>query len=189
MAFNIAELKRALVGKKIVPSDDWDKLLAEAKEKKLAVEDLLVPEPIARRHKIIAFAKEKEMLNLGMMDPEDLQTRDAIKKKSNLQIVPFLISKSSLEYGLKQYHTSLEAEFAKIVSKKETEETTDGTSVSVAEKLKEMAEEIPVVRVVDTLLEYAIFEKASDIHIEPQEKEVIVRYRIDGVLHDVMTLP
>jgi type IV pilus assembly protein PilB len=52
-----------------------------------------------------------------------------------------------------------------------------------------MAEEIPVVRVVDTLLEYAIFEKASDIHIEPQEKEVMVRYRIDGVLHDVMTLP
>ncbi|OGF04318.1 MAG: hypothetical protein A3H14_04210 [Candidatus Doudnabacteria bacterium RIFCSPLOWO2_12_FULL_49_8] len=52
-----------------------------------------------------------------------------------------------------------------------------------------MAAEIPVVRVVDTLLEYAIFEKASDIHIEPQENEVIVRYRIDGMLHDVMTLP
>jgi type IV pilus assembly protein PilB len=52
-----------------------------------------------------------------------------------------------------------------------------------------MAEEIPVIRVVDTLLEYAVFEKASDIHIEPQENAVIVRYRIDGVLHDVMTLP
>ena len=52
-----------------------------------------------------------------------------------------------------------------------------------------MAEEIPVIRVVDTLLEYAVFEKASDIHIEPQENAVTVRYRIDGVLHDVMTLP
>jgi type IV pilus assembly protein PilB len=52
-----------------------------------------------------------------------------------------------------------------------------------------MSEEIPVIRVVDTLLEYAVLEKASDVHIEPQENAVTVRYRIDGVLHDVMTLP
>ncbi|HYE22063.1 MAG TPA: GspE/PulE family protein [Verrucomicrobiae bacterium] len=149
---------------------------------------LLVPEPIARRHGIIAFGKDKNKLKLGMLDPDDLSIRDAIKKKTDLVVEPFLITKSSLEFGLKQYHTSLEAEFAKIVSK---QEKTDGgkESADVTEKLKEMAEEIPVVRVVDTLLEYAVFEKASDIHIEPQEKEVIVRYRIDGVLHDVMTLP
>ncbi len=229
MAFNSADLKRALVSKKIVTTANWDELLAEAKEKKLDLEDLLVdkkiveeekltslaagfydvqyadlrklgelkkdilllvPEPIARRHKVIAFGREGKKLNLGMGDPDDLQTRDAIKKKTDLEVIPFLISKSSLEHGLKQYHTSLEAEFAKIVSKQEKEDITDkDTAASVADKLKEMAEEIPVVRVVDTLLEYAIFEKASDIHIEPEEKQVIVRYRIDGVLHDVMTLP
>ncbi len=147
---------------------------------------LLVPEPIARRYGVVAFAKDKAHLKLGMLDPNDLQTRDAIKKKTDLTVVPYLTSKGSLEYGLSQYHTSLEAEFAKIVSKQEKGERADA---SVSDKLKEMAEEIPVVRVVDTLLEYAIFEKASDIHIEPQEKEVMVRYRIDGVLHDVMTLP
>lgn len=146
---------------------------------------LLVPEPIARRHGIIAFGQEKNRLKLGMLDPEDLDTREAIKKKTDLIVTPFFISKSSLDYGLKQYHTSIEAEFAKIVSAPEAA----GNAGDVTEKLKEMAEEIPVVRVVDTLLEYAIFEKASDIHIEPGEKEVIVRYRIDGVLHDVMTLP
>ncbi|MBX4191381.1 MAG: GspE/PulE family protein [Candidatus Doudnabacteria bacterium] len=149
---------------------------------------LLVPEPIARRHRVIAFGREAKKLNLGMTDPDDLQTRDAIKKKTDLEVVPFLISKGSLDYGLKQYHTSLEAEFAKIVSKQEKEDD-NNKDATVADKLKEMAEEIPVVRVVDTLLEYAIFEKASDIHIEPEEKQVIVRYRIDGVLHDVMTLP
>ncbi len=226
MGFDTAQLKRALVSKRLVTAAKWDELLEEAKKKREPIEDLildkkivdeeklislaavfydvqyidlknlgqipkefllLVPEPIARRHKVIAFAKEKDKLNLGMADPDDLETRDAIKKKTDMQVVPFIISKSSLEYGLKQYHTSLEAEFAKIVSKQEKEESKD--SETVAEKLKEMAEEIPVVRVVDTLLEYAIFEKASDIHIEPQEKEVMVRYRIDGVLHDVMTLP
>lgn len=148
---------------------------------------LLVPEPIARRHGIIAFGQENSKLKLGMTDPDDLAIREAIKKKTDLIVEPFLISKSSLDYGLKQYHTSLEAEFAKIVQTQEKEGSKEEGDVT--EKLKEMAEEIPVVRVVDTLLEYAIFEKASDIHIEPQEKEVIVRYRIDGVLHDVMTLP
>jgi type IV pilus assembly protein PilB len=150
---------------------------------------LMVPEPIARRHGVVAFGKEKEKLKLGMTDPDNLAIRDAIKKKTDLIIQPFLISKSSLDFGLKQYHTSLEAEFAKIVSKQEKSEKEGEEPQSVNDKLKEMAEEIPIVRVVDTLLEYAIFEKASDIHIEPQEKEVIVRYRIDGVLHDVMTLP
>ena len=148
---------------------------------------LLVPEPIARRHKVIAFAREGRKLNLAMIDPSDLQTSDAIKKKTDLQVIPFLMSKTSLDYGLKQYHTSLEAEFAKIVSKQE--DTSEKADATVADKLKEMAQEIPVVRVVDTLLEYAIFERASDIHIEPMEKQVVVRYRIDGVLHDVMTLP
>ncbi len=226
MSFDLEQLKRSLVGQKVLTAEAFDGYVKEAAkakqdlaallvEKKVIEEEqltalaapffdteyknlkdmgqipkevlLLVPEPIARRHKVIAFGKEKDKLNIGMVDPSDLETRDAIKKKTDLQIVPFLISPSSLEYGLKQYHTSLEAEFAKIVSKQEKEGVTGPESVT--EKLKEMAEEIPVVRVVDTLLEYAIFEKASDIHIEPAEKEVMVRYRIDGVLHDVMTLP
>ena len=52
-----------------------------------------------------------------------------------------------------------------------------------------IAEDLPVVRIVDTLLSHAILQNASDIHIEPQEKELIVRYRIDGILHDAMVLP
>jgi len=58
-----------------------------------------------------------------------------------------------------------------------------------AEELKKAAEELPIVRIVDTLVKHAILEEASDIHIEPLEKEVVVRYRIDGILHDAMTLP
>ena len=229
MAIDKQDLKKLLVGKKIITAKAWDDLAKEAGdmnqnitdvlvEKKLIDEEklaqftaafleieyanlkdlgeipkdilLLVPEPIARRYGVIAFAKDKDKLNLGMIDPEDLETRESIKKKSDLQVVPYLISKGSLEYGLKQYHNSLEAEFAKIVTKQEeNKDSSKDATASVNDKLKEMAEEIPVVRVVDTLLEYAIFEKASDIHIEPQEKEVMVRYRIDGVLHDVMTLP
>lgn len=152
----------------------------------------LVPEPIAHRHRVISFAKTKEDLSLAMMDPDDIQTKEFIQKKTGLKIKTFLIGKTSLDFGLSKYHVSLEKEMnhlftgdgGGLVASK------DGVSEEdVNNGLKKMAEEIPVIRVVDTLLEYAVFEHASDIHIEPQENAVTVRYRIDGVLHDVMTLP
>jgi type II secretory ATPase GspE/PulE/Tfp pilus assembly ATPase PilB-like protein len=64
----------------------------------------------------------------------------------------------------------------------------EGEGVSESD-LKKLAEDVPVVRVVNALLKHAIIQNASDIHIEPMENEVLVRYRIDGILHDAMTLP
>ncbi len=148
----------------------------------------LVPEPIAHRHKVISFQKDSENLSLAMVDPEDLQTREFIKKKTGLNIKTFLIGKSSLDFGVSKYHSSLEKEIGHLFTPS-VQPLTGGAKENPDDALKRMAEEIPVIRVVDTLLEYAIFEKASDIHIEPQESSVAVRYRIDGVLHDVMTLP
>lgn len=148
----------------------------------------LVPEPIAHRNKVISFAQTEAGLSLAMVDPSDIQIKEFIKKKTGLEIKPFLMGQASWNYGLSQYHTNLEGEIKNLVR------TPVGTSLTDIGKLedvdlKKMAEEIPVVRVVDTLLEYAVLEKASDIHIEPQENSVSVRYRIDGVLHDAMTLP
>lgn len=151
----------------------------------------LVPEPIARRHKILSFAKTKTELSLAMVDPTDLQIKDFMQKKTGLAIKPFLMGQSGLEDGLSKYHSNLAGELKTLVSGPAPDiKTSDGKSdASDAQGLKKMSEEVPVIRIVDTLLEYAIFEKASDIHIEPTELAVIVRYRIDGILHDVMTLP
>lgn len=150
----------------------------------------LVPEPIAHRHQVISFAKAKEELSLAMTDPEDIQTKEFIAKKTGLKIKTFLIGRGSLEFGLSKYHSSLEKEIKHLFSPTQKPLSSKAEGESAADdSLKKMAEEIPVIRVVDTLLEYAVFEKASDIHIEPQENAVTVRYRIDGVLHDVMTLP
>ncbi len=151
----------------------------------------LVPEPIAHRHRVISFIKTDKELSLAMVDPEDIQTREFIQKKTGLVIKTFLIGKTSLDFGLSKYHSSLEKELKHLVTP-DSKSLTGGKEKDkdeIGDSLKKMAEEIPVIRVVDTLLEYAIFEKASDIHIEPQENSVSVRYRIDGVLHDVMTLP
>jgi len=150
----------------------------------------LVPEPIAHRHKVISFAKTKTELSLAMVDPTDIQTKEFMKKKTGLEIKPFLIGKTSLDFGLAKYHSNLEGEIKHLVREgKPDAATTTAGAAGLDDELKKMAEEIPIIRVVDTLLEYAVIEKASDIHIEPQENSVTVRYRIDGVLHDVMTLP
>ncbi len=183
----ILEVKSDLLGFSVV----------DLREQKIDQEVLLlVPEPIARRHKVISFAKDKEGLSLAMVDPTDLQTREFIQKKTGLSVKVFLIGKTGLDFGLSKYHTNLEGEIQSLVgvegpSIKTSQDKQDDATATVqdTEGLKKMAGEIPVIRVVDTLLEYAVFEKASDIHIEPQENALTVRYRIDGVLHDVMTLP
>lgn len=153
----------------------------------------IIPEPIARKHNIIAYKKRGNELEVAMLDPEDLQTIEFIKKKANLTILPRLTSKKSIQNLLKQYQKSLEAEFGEII-KKETEEIS-ATAKPTEEKeipekdLKKAAEELPIIKIVDTLLKHAVLQDASDIHIEPGEKETVVRYRIDGILHDTMTLP
>lgn len=151
------------------------------KEKSIRKDVLLsIPEPIASTHNLIAFNGDTKMIELATIDPNDLEIFEFIKKKTGLEVKIYVTTPESIQYGLKQYHKSLKAEFDYLEAGKE--QNTD-------EDLKKLAANLPVVRVVDTLLEYAIFEDASDIHIEPEEKEVNVRYRIDGILRNVMVLP
>jgi len=132
-------------------------------------------------------------LEVAMLDPHDIETVDFLKKKSNLRILPRLTTEESIKNGLRQYHKSLEAEFGDIIKKDSVSIKTiidgDKKTGKEAEELKKMAEELPVVRIVDTLIQHAILQRASDIHIEPLEKELLIRYRVDGVLHDTMDLP
>ncbi len=151
----------------------------------------IIPQPIARHHNIIAFKKEKNNLEVAMLDPKDLQTIEFIKKKSNLKILPRLTTPESIKNVLSQYEESLRKEFGKII-KKEGEKipkTLEKVVKSSHQNFGSEGKELPIIRMVDSLLKHAILQKASDIHIEPQEKELLIRYRIDGILRDVMTLP
>ncbi|MDP3957146.1 MAG: ATPase, T2SS/T4P/T4SS family [bacterium] len=145
----------------------------------------VVPELIAKKYNIVSFEKTGANLKVAMLNPEDLQTIDFIKKKTGLKIVPCLTTRESIQTALRQYEKSLKAEFGDILT---GEIKPDGESRD-EENLEQVAAGLPIIRIVDTLLKHAILESASDIHIEPEEKEVHVRYRIDGVLHDAMTLP
>jgi type IV pilus assembly protein PilB len=144
-----------------------------------------VPEPIAKKYHVVAFEKSGTNLKVAMLNPDDLQTIDFIKKKTGLKIIPCLTTQESIQFVLKQYEKSLKAEFGDLIST----ETEAMTAREPEENLEKVAQGLPVIRVVDTLLKHAILQSASDIHIEPSEKDVVVRYRIDGILHDAMTLP
>jgi len=144
----------------------------------------IIPEPIATTHSVVAFDEDDKKVKVALLDPNDLQTLDFLKKKIDKKLEVYVTTPESMQALTKQYHKGLEAEFEEITSK--AAEKTQGKD---GKDLKELAQDLPIIRMVDTLLEYAIFEGASDIHIEPEEKFAAVRYRVDGVLRKVMSLP
>ncbi|MDD3531642.1 MAG: GspE/PulE family protein [Candidatus Pacebacteria bacterium] len=151
----------------------------------------LIPEPIARTHNIIAYKKSDDSLEVAMLDVEDLASIDSVRKKTGLKILSRLTDTESIKSALLQYQKSLKDEFGDIISAEagKLSVVAEGGKDLSGDDLKKMAEDLPIVRIVDTLLRHAIVQGASDIHIEPMEAEVLVRYRIDGILHDAMTLP
>ncbi|MBI2120988.1 MAG: type II/IV secretion system protein [Parcubacteria group bacterium] len=153
----------------------------------------LIPEPIARNHNVVAFKKDAASIEVAMLDIDDLEAINFIKKKTGLKVLPRLTDTESMKMVLVQYQKSLKAEFGDIIQKeveglKMIPDGEEGDLTSEAD-LKKLAEDLPVVRIVDTLLNHAIIQGASDIHIEPMENQVLVRYRVDGILHDAMILP
>lgn len=152
----------------------------------------LIPEPIARNNNIVAFKQVGEVLEVAMLDTEDLGAIDFVKKKTGLKIVPRVTTPESIKHALLQYQKDLKSEFGDIFEKEASalKAVNEDDEDDLDEKdLKKIAEELPVVRIVDALLKHAILQNASDIHIEPMETELLVRYRIDGILHDAMVLP
>ena len=165
----------------------------DLKSKKIDFDILsLIPEPIARKHNVVAYKKGDGALEVAMLDVNDLSAIDFIKKRVNLKILPRLTDSESIKKALVQYQKSLKAEFGDIIQKETSglrmiaEESGEG---STEEDLKKIATDLPVIRIVDTLIKHAVIQNASDIHIEPMDNQVLIRYRIDGLLHDAMVLP
>jgi type IV pilus assembly protein PilB len=150
----------------------------------------IVPESIARTHNIVAYKKKGKSLEVAMLNPEDLATIEFLKKTTSLKILPRLTTVQSIKNILRQYHESLATEFGEIIQKEAGEiKVVEKDKEKEGKDLEKMAQELPVVKIVNLLIKHAILQRASDIHIEPHEKEILVRYRIDGILRDVMVLP
>ncbi|MBP9757038.1 MAG: type II/IV secretion system protein [Candidatus Pacebacteria bacterium] len=145
----------------------------------------LIPEPVARRNNIIAYNHRGDELEVAMLDTDDLAAIDFIKKKTHLKVQARLTDAASVKFALKQYQQGLKDNLGDVIER----ETAALASAVAGTDEKQMAEGVPAVRIVDTLLRHANAQNASDIHIEPLEDTLLIRYRIDGLLHDAMELP
>jgi len=135
----------------------------------------IVPERLARKHKVIAFARDADGIKLAMSDPTDLRFQEMIAKKTGQRITPYLATERDIENTLQVYRKDLKKTFDELL---QSEINKNASEIG----------EAPIAKIVDLLITYAYRDKASDIHIEPEEKDLLVRFRIDGILHDVLYL-
>ncbi|KMQ50783.1 Type IV fimbrial assembly, ATPase PilB [Chitinispirillum alkaliphilum] len=153
----------------------------------------LVPEHIAKMHKCIALEKENGKLTVAMVDVLDLQLLDNLRDITDLQINPILGKQDDIETSIKRYYQD-------ISSHKDASELMadlDSSVEYVANKQEEInlqemeaaGAELGIIKLVNIIITNAIRDRASDIHLEPMEKELIIRYRIDGNLRKVMSPP
>lgn len=149
-----------------------------------------ISENFARANNIVPFRREKDQLEVAMINPGDLEIIETVKKSTGLNIVPRLTTSTGIQNILSQYQDSLKSEVDKIVNSADSEAVRVISEDSEEpDDLEKAAKELPVIKIVDIIIKHAILERASDIHIEPQDEELIVRYRIDGILRDMMKLP
>lgn len=142
-----------------------------------------ISESMARSYRMIPFEKNETTLKVAMEDPNDFEALEQARRRTRLKIVPHLASSADIARALAQYKRNIKQVFEQIIEENIKKATKTG------DDLIRIAQDLPVVKILETLLQYAMAEEASDIHIEALESSVVVRFRIDGVLRDIITLP
>lgn len=151
----------------------------------------LIPAEIAQKHMVVPINRTGSVLTMAMADPSNIFTIDDIKFMTGFKVEPVVAAESSIKNALNKYYDSagLVQDLMKDFDDRDVSAVTEGEDqVNVAE-LEKATEDAPVVKLVNLILTDAIKKAASDIHVEPYEKSFRVRYRIDGVMYEVMQPP
>jgi type IV pilus assembly protein PilB len=145
-----------------------------------------VPETMAKSKNVVIFEinQEKKIAKAAMLDPIDYETIDYLHMKLGLWIQPYLSAPSSFKYGIKQYKKRIGQDFEQVISESMQELLSTGDE----ENLNKLVEAVPIITILDSIIEHAVILNASDIHFEPLPKSILVRYRIDGILHEILSL-
>jgi type IV pilus assembly protein PilB len=146
----------------------------------------LVPAAMCRRYQIIPIAITGDILTLAMVDPGDVFAIDDVRAAARMQIRPVVAAPSDIRAAIDRYHRA-DGELNDLTTA--LEEESESAEAATAGAADAMEDDAPIVRFVNLLISQAIQDKASDIHIEPGERELHVRYRIDGVLHQMQSAP
>lgn len=145
----------------------------------------VLPEDVARQRQVIVFNREADgTYDVAMRDPSDLETLSFLTQQLKGKIKPFLATGDDLNIGYSVYAAQSTEDFKKTI-----ETQVQASLRSSTKTAEEAAADLPVVAIVDNLLAYAIASRASDIHIEILEDSTLVRYRVDGILYEIMKMP
>jgi len=150
-----------------------------------------IPQHIAHRHKVLAIEKTKRKLKLAIADPLNVVALDDVRLVTGLELEQVVAAEEDIMAAINRYYTGgidLDEAMRQAVTADIDIAEDKGEDLSVQE-LRTLTEEAPVVRLVNLVISQAIGDGASDIHMEPHRRSVQVRYRVDGLLHDVMTPP
>ncbi len=145
----------------------------------------VLPEDIARTRQVIVFGKESDgRYSVAMEDPTNLETITFLNLRLGSGLKPYLASAEDLDRGFILYQRQATQDFQKII-----EDSVRESLRSKAKGLEESASELPIVAIVDNLMSYAISARASDVHFEVLDDVILVRFRIDGILHEIIRMP
>lgn len=160
----------------------------------------LVPADVAQKYEVLPVSRQGATLTLAMVDPTNVFAMDDIKFMTGYNVEPVVASEMAVKEAIVRYYgsnTALELKQLMDDLQEQEEEELEDPDLEVIEEedeldvnsLQDSSAEAPVVKLVNIMLTDAVRKGASDIHVEPYEKEFRVRYRIDGILHEVMTPP
>jgi type IV pilus assembly protein PilB len=148
----------------------------------------LVPESAARRYNLIPFDKDLTSVSVAMFDPLDLQVIQFLERRTGLQVKRYLATSSDITKSIEsQYSQNLTSVVTTALKEVSKDQPVPGESRQEESQIIE--KDASVASIVTQLIEYAVQANASDIHIEPEEKQTRVRYRLDGILHEKIILP
>lgn len=177
----------ALIEKNIASDENLGILIADSLKipfvilSKLSIPEevyRIIPEKVARKHKIIPFAKDEKSVKVAMANPNKKTLLTMIARKTGLTVIPHIATERDINNTFFIYRQDLQKIFDDILKNE-----VYGSSNSI------IKEDAPIIKIVNLIIQYASQDKASDIHIEPQEKNCLIRFRIDGMLHDMVKIP
>ena len=180
------DIETVIVEKNLIKSEQLGELIADInnwkfvslKQEGVDVDVLkMIPQAMAHKQHLIAFSKSSAGIKVAMCTPDNPTNKHLIQKKLGQRIIPYYAIKIDLQEHLSSYKSDIHKEFEAIIKEQAQKATIKGK------------EEIATVLIVNMLLERGYESNASDIHIEPFEAETIVRFRIDGLLHEIIKIP
>ncbi len=151
----------------------------------------LVPAELAKRYQLVPLHKKGHLLTVAMLDPMDIEALDAVELLANVEVEPLICTEQELTqimgslYGVYTELGHVLESVEEIGYQSDEQEKGPGTEDLSVSNLQGLAEEAPVVRLVNSILSQAIRDRASDVHISPEKNIVRIRFRVDGKLHDV----